>query len=190
MKRILLLFLITCFFLVLQNDRLGARYSSGGVELVKFMTLNNPYCRTEVFHEYNKYDEINKYLSVAFQVFPGFVQEQVGLRLNEELFESQKRELEIQIISDKTLNSRVIGRYDLLLPVEGLYDSQSKTIYISKDYDTRTPVHEYFHFLRDLSGIAISREREEKLADLFSDRIVDAMEKNGFPSRSPTALQQ
>lgn len=180
MKRTLILFIITFFFIVLQQDRLGARYSSGGVELVKFMTLENPYCKTQVFQEYNKYDEINKYLRISFRVFPSFIQERLGLRLNEDLFLMQKNDLEIQIISDKTLNSRVIGRYGLLLPVEGLYDAESRTVYISKDYDTRTLVHEYFHFLRDLSGIAVGREKEEKLADQFSDLIVDSMEKSGF----------
>ncbi len=180
MKRTTLLFLFAFFFVILQHDMLGARYSSGGVELVKFMTLENPYCKTQIFQEYNKYDEINKYLRIAFVVFPSFIQERIGLRLNEDLFHMQKNELEIQIISDKTLNSRVIGRYGLLLPVEGLYDSQTRTVYISKDYDTRTLVHEYFHFLRDLSGIAIDQEKEEELAEQFSNLIIDSTEKEGF----------
>ncbi len=180
MRRTTLLFLFVFCLVIFQNNTLGARYSSGGVELVKFMTLDNHYCKTQIFQEYNKYDEINKYLRIAFVVYPSFIQERLGLRLNKDFFRCQKNELEIQIISDKTLNSRVIGRYGLLLPVEGLYDSENKTIYISKDYDTHTLVHEYFHFLRDLSGIAIAREREERLADQFSDLIVDSMEENGF----------
>ncbi len=159
--------------LLLQNSRLGARYSSGGIELVKFMTLKNDYCRTEVFQEYNKYDEMNKYLKAAFRVYPSFLQERTGLRLKEEPFFDRKKDLQILIVSDKTLNTRIIGQYGLLLPVEGLYDSMKKTIYISKDYDMRTLVHEYFHFLRDISGVAMDREREESLADQFSELIVD-----------------
>ncbi len=180
MKRTVVFFIVIFCSIFLQYDMLGARYSSGGVELVKFMTLKNPYCKTEIFQEYNKYDEINKYLRISFMVFPSFIQERIGLYLNEDLFRMQKNELEIQIISDKTLNSRVIGRFGLLLPVEGLYDSETRTVYISKDYDTRTLVHEYFHYLRDLSGIAVAREKEEELADQFSDLIVDSMEKDGF----------
>ncbi len=164
---------LVALLVLLHNDMLGARYSNGGVELVKFMTLENSFCKTQVFHEYNKYDEMNRYLKIAFKIFPDFVEEHAGLRLKEAQFHSLKRELEIQIISDKTLNSRIIGRYGLLLPVDGLYDPQIKTIYISKDYDLPTLVHEYFHFLRDVSGIALEHGQEEELADLFADRIID-----------------
>jgi hypothetical protein len=173
MKRII--FVFAFLFIFFHNPMLGARYSNGGIELVKFMILQNPYCETQIYHEYNKYDEFNKYLRISFMVFPSFIQERMGLRLKEDLFRDHKRELEIQIISDKTLNSRIIGQYGLLLPVDGLYDSKTKTIYISKDYDTKTLVHEYFHFLRDASGIAIGQEEEEKLADHFSEFILDSV---------------
>ncbi len=173
LKRALLTVGIVALLVLLHNDMLGARYSNGGVELVKFMTLENSFCKTQVFHEYNKYDEMNRYLKIAFKVFPDFVQEHVGVRVKEKQFHGPKRDLEIQIISDKTLNSRVIGRYGLLLPVDGLYDPEIKTIYISKDYDLPTLVHEYFHFLRDVSGIALEHDQEEDLADLFADRIID-----------------
>ncbi len=173
LKRPLISVAIIALFVLLHNDMLGARYSNGGVELVKFMTLENSFCKTQVFHEYNKYDEMNRYLKIAFKIFPDFIEKHVGLRLKEAQFHSLKRELEIQIISDKTLNSRIIGRYGLLLPVDGLYDPEIKTIYISKDYDLPTLVHEYFHFLRDVSGIALEHNQEEELADLFADRIID-----------------
>ncbi len=173
LQRALIIVGIVVLLVLLHSGMLGARYSNGGVELVKFMTLENRFCKTQVFHEYNKYDEMNRYLKTAFKVFPDFVEEHVGLRLKEAQFHSLKRELEIQVISDKTLNSRIIGRYGLLLPVDGLYDPEIKTIYISKDYDLPTLVHEYFHFLRDVSGIALEHEQEEELADLFADRIID-----------------
>jgi hypothetical protein len=172
MKRIA--FLLAFSLVFFQHHLLGARYSDGGVELVKFMDLENIFCKTRVYQEYNKYDEINKYLKISFLVYPSFIQERVGLKLKESELRRKKRELEIQIISDKTLNTRVIARYGLLLPVDGLYDSQTRTIYISKDYDTKTLVHEYFHFLRDLSGIAIAQEKEEKLADEFSELITES----------------
>ncbi|OIP64511.1 MAG: hypothetical protein CO150_02835 [Nitrospirae bacterium CG_4_9_14_3_um_filter_53_35] len=172
-------FLISFVLILLQNDMLGARYSNGGVELVKFMALENEFCRTQIYHEYNKYDEINKYLEVSFKVYPSFIEKRVGLRLKDDQFKSGRRELEIQIISDQTMNSRVIGRYGLLLPVDGLYDSESKTIYITRDYDIKTLVHEYFHFLRDASGIAMDHDEEEKLADDFSDLICDAVDPDG-----------
>ena len=172
-------FFFLVFLLVLfHNSILGARYSNGGVELVKFMTLQNSFCKTQIYQEYNKFDEFNKYLKISFMVFPSFIQSRVGLTIKEDEFHNNQRELEIHIISDKTLNSRVIGRYGLLLPVDGLYDSQIKTIYISKDYDIKTLVHEYFHFLRDISGIAIEQELEENLADEFSELILDSMRNN------------
>lgn len=187
MKRtIFLLAFILVFF---KDPMLGARYSSGGVELVKFMTLENSFCKTSIYHEYNKYDEINKYLKVSFQIYSKFIQKQIGLRLKEEQLLSRQRELEIQIISDQTLNSRVIGRFGLLLPVDGLYDSRTKTIYISKDYDIRTIVHEYFHFLRDISGIAIDQDDEERLADLFSEHVLDSISPDGAV-RTMLASQQ
>ncbi len=183
------IFLLAFIFIFFQDPMLGARYSNGGVELVKFMTLENSFCKTRIYHEYNKYDEINKYLKVSFQIYPKFIQKQIGLRLKEESFQSRQRELEIQIISDKTLNSRVIGRYGLLLPVDGLYDSKTRTIYISKDYDIRTIVHEYFHFLRDISGIVIEADIEERLADQFSEHVLDSISPDGTV-RTMLASQQ
>lgn len=173
MKRTVFLFAFSLVFF--QHHLLGARHSSGGVELVKFMDLENTFCRTRIYQEYNKYDEINKYLKISFMIYPSFIQERVGLRLKEEEFRSKKRELNIQVLSDKTLNTRVIARYGLLLPVDGLYDFRERTIYIAKDYDTKTLVHEYFHFLRDVSGIALEKEREEKLADQFSELVTESI---------------
>ncbi|MEK6777358.1 MAG: hypothetical protein AABY87_10845 [bacterium] len=167
-------FFLSFALILLQNDMLGARYSTGGVELVKFMDLENTFCKTRIYHEYNKYDVMNRYLEISFSAYPGFIQKRVGLRLNEEHFRSSQSELEIQIISDQTMNSRVIGQYGLILPVDGLYDSGNKTIYITSDYDIKTLVHEYFHFLRDVSGIAIDHDEEEKLADEFSEMILDS----------------
>jgi hypothetical protein len=174
-----MIILLSFILILFQNDMLGARYSNGGVELVKFMSLENDFCKTQIYHEYNKYDQINKYLEISFKAYPSFIEKRVGLRLKEEQFHSCQRELEIQIISDQTMNSRVIGRYGLLLPVDGLYDSESKTIYITRDYDIKTLVHEYFHFLRDVSGIAIDHDEEEKLADDFSELIFDAVDPDG-----------
>jgi len=169
------LFLMIVVVSLFRSDLLGARYSDQGMELVKFMTLKNSYCTTQIFHEYNKYDEINKYLKFAFRFYPRFIEQQAGLRLKEEVFYGQDRNLDIHVISDQTLNSRLIGRFGILLPVEGLYDPSTRTIYISKDFDLKTIVHEYFHFLRDISGIALAHEREEELADQFADAIVDTM---------------
>lgn len=169
------LFLMIVAATLFRSDLLGARYSDQGMELVKFMTLKNSYCTTQIFHEYNKYDEINKYLKFAFLLYPRFIKEHEGLRLKEEAFYSRERELDIHVISDQTLNSRLIARFGILLPVEGLYDPSTRTIYISKDFDLATIVHEYFHFLRDISGIALAHEREEELADQFADVVVDAM---------------
>jgi hypothetical protein len=168
-------FLLVTTLILLWTDLLGARYSNRGMELVKFMTLKNAYCTTHIFHEYNKYDEINKYLKLSFLVYPGFIQDKVGLTLKKEAFYEHDRELEIQVISDKTLNSRLIGQYGILLPVDGLYDPCTKTVYISKDFDLSTLVHEYFHYLRDISGIAMEHDREEELADQFADMIVDGV---------------
>ncbi|MDX1763141.1 MAG: hypothetical protein R3231_02350 [bacterium] len=169
------LFLIIVAATLFRSNLLGARYSDQGMELVKFMTLKNSYCTTQIFHEYNKYDEINKYLKFAFLLYPRFLAEREGLRLKEEAFYNQERELDIHVISDQTLNSRVIARFGILLPVDGLYDPSTRTIYISKDFDLSTIVHEYFHFLRDISGIALAHDREEELADQFADVVVDAM---------------
>jgi hypothetical protein len=188
MKRIIyfVVFILTLF----HHTHLGARYSNGGVELVKFMTLQNTYCTTQIYQEYNKFDEFNKYLKISFMVFPDFIQEKVNLTIKEEEFHSRQRELEIHIISDKTLNSRITGRYGLLLPVNGLYDSAIKTIYISKDYDIKTLVHEYFHFLRDISGIALKQAFEEELADVFADHIVDSMDIDGLVCKDLTSQAQ
>ncbi len=173
---ILLAVMVVLAVFLLPNDRVGARYGNGGMELIKFTTLENSFCRTEIFQEYNKYDEFNKYLSVAFVVFPSFLQQRLGIAWNNSSFDGRQKRLEIQIVSEKTLNGEIRRRFGVRQPVEALYDPMTNTIYISKDQDFQTLVHEYFHFLRDVSGVSMDDLLEEALADEFSQLIVEQVE--------------
>ncbi len=161
---------------LLPDDRVGARYANDGMELIKFTTLENSFCRTEIFQEYNKYDEFNKYLSVAFVVFPSFLHQRLGISWNNDSFDGRQKRLEIQIVSEKTLNGQIRRRFGVRQQVEALYDPMTNTIYISKDQDFQTLVHEYFHFLRDVSGVQMEDRLEEALADEFSQLIVEQVD--------------
>ncbi len=183
-SHILLAVMIVLAVLLLPNEQLGARYGNGGMELIKFTTLENSFCRTEIFHEYNKYDEFNKYLSVAFVVFPSFLQQRLGITWNNANFDGRQKKLEIQIVSERTLNGDIRRRFGVRQRVDALYDPMANTIYISKDQDFQTLVHEYFHFLRDVAGVDMDNRLEEALADEFSQLIVEQVDHDSKHVRS------
>ncbi len=174
---ILLAAMVVVVVSLLPYGPVGARYGNGGMELIKFTTLENSFCRTEIFHEYNKYDEFNKYLSVAFVVFPSFLQ-RIGISWDNERFDGRQKKLEIQIVSEKTLNGEIRRRFGVRQHVEALYDPVTNTIYMAKDQDFDTLVHEYFHFLRDVSGVEMDDRLEEALADEFSRLIVEQVDQD------------
>jgi len=149
-----------------ENNQKGSQ-----VAVVELIRMENPYGKVKVFYESDKYGKIDRYLTIAFEHYPGFIKKNTGINLQEEAFYSKKSELEIQFVSDKTLNGKIIQSYGMLLPVDGLYDNNANIVYINTDDNADIIIHEFFHFLRDISGIVLDKDEEEKLADEFANYI-------------------